>query len=525
MKGKEGFDSYFGKSTILDALLRVAILGTDRAQLEKQVSARLYELGFVLTDNEGSGASNILSVMSGWQVYARAGGILPKYSEALPSKCELDVNIMPDAARPFLKEILKGRFKPVLSEFLYFLIKKGMVVSLEMLPDLFDAVKDNKKLHPFISRVSGNRGKWLGSRVSDWRNFFPSLLEESEVPKEKRFFFEHYRLQQPDEARDWLESGWSSFKGQMRMELMKGMEKGCGIGDITFLEQCLEGEKLGIRRIGASLLMQLPESGLYKKINKLFQILEIANPLVFREKLEYFKSLSALKQKDFIDFPFWKDSGQTSGIDQAVYTMCRFFPLTSWGLADKRSISAVVGIYVNRKEVSVLRGIMHNPSLRYAIDWQEVLLETYSRNPEKAMWGIDTEDYLIKAISKDVYCRVAAEILRVSDTVPIVGNREHFILSAFKYGWNRELSAVFVEYAVKDLKKTTFFEGGKMGVVNYNDMKALCVHVSCFFHPGLLKAAEQCWESAAGRHIFGDLESFYETVEFRRDMVLSIYGN
>ena len=51
MKGKEGFDSYFGKSTILDALLRVAILGTDRAQLEKQVSARLYELGFVLTDN------------------------------------------------------------------------------------------------------------------------------------------------------------------------------------------------------------------------------------------------------------------------------------------------------------------------------------------------------------------------------------------------------------------------------------------------------------------------------------------
>lgn len=508
--------------TIQEALLKVAILGTDRGRLSGEVRQQLQDRGLLGANHERGSSAELLVLNSKWQVFSRAGKKLDVFSGIFPEKAGEDLPILPANASGVLQEILNEGKAPFLREMLVHVQQSHQVVPPELLPELFSEAIDKKGLYGIMEQVAGNRGRWLARLVPGWRIFFPSLLENAETPEELGRYFEYLRKEDADRGLSWLEEHWNEMGGRFRMEVLKGLRIGSSDGDIPFLARCMEQEKLGIRRVAVALLMRRPASSFYQQLTEILHEGGI-------DRLDNFSSnhFSLTKSKvvtTFVEqFPYWKDLRSNRTSAHFLYTLGRFMPLTYWGVEDVVSAVRVIDIMMAAKP-EFLRGVSQNADLIRQPVWQEALLVRYLNNPLAPNWGDESIAYLFQYLSKEVYWKVAVGLLKSSELAPITGTAENILLGKIQLPWNRLLSDTFLDYINRSLKREVIVHGGSRRFFTLEEEKSVMGHVSYYIHPGITGYLEREWVRQSGEFLSHDRRLFLENVRFRQKMLTSIYA-
>src|SRR5207302_675629 len=167
-----------------------------------------------------------------------------------------------------LTQLLDGKFKDALLEWLQAVAAAGLRVSEEYLPALLMAGSKTPDLRKAVTAVIGKRGQWLAAMLPEWqyavsyRGADWSLL----TTDERALMLKEMREHDPDVARALLESTWASDPADARTEFVGALEIGLSLADEAFLEAALDDRSKRVREIAADLLARLPESALVHRM-------------------------------------------------------------------------------------------------------------------------------------------------------------------------------------------------------------------------------------------------------------------
>ncbi len=249
-------------------LIQLALLGAERAQPGPELSAELTARG---VDMSAPLSQVILEGAVLWRQISRVGFPAAAYAYALPAGFDAAAErpCPPQAART-LGRILEGSYAPALEEWLLLLARHNYHLPAECLPLLFDRCVTQPALWPQVRAVIGPRGEWLAPQNPAWRPVFGNPVvtcwETAPTRAERQAVLVYLRQNDPDQARQLLESSWKSESPADRHIFLKTLEAGLSLADEPFLESCLDDSRKETRQAAALLLASLPDSTLSQRL-------------------------------------------------------------------------------------------------------------------------------------------------------------------------------------------------------------------------------------------------------------------
>lgn len=262
----------------MDARLRMlgsqALLGTERREAvfpsDDTPCGRV--LGEIAAALPGDGAGAVLRAAGVVAVCERAGHVLQTSSGAqLPSPCPVETCVMLPADAPVAQiygDIFReGSFR-VQGEAIAYLAERNMVLPPALLVPALASGRENPALRPALSRVLGERGRWLSARNPAW-NLFVTSSEETLDPEEwdhgrpaqRKAFFLLERSRDPGAARERFERDMASMGATERRDLLELFSCNLSMEDEDLLERLLHRDRSReVKKTASGLLSRLPES-------------------------------------------------------------------------------------------------------------------------------------------------------------------------------------------------------------------------------------------------------------------------
>jgi hypothetical protein len=175
------------------------------------------------------------------------------------------------AAARRLEDLVAGRHRQLLPEWLDLLVAAGRRPPEEHAPALLDLATAQPTLRPTVATATGERGRWLAAfnPAWDWATGagVPGGTAWATAPTAARLVtFAALRATDPDRARDLLASTWSSESGADRAAFVAALAQGLAAGDEPFLEAALDDRRREVRAAAADLLARLPASRLARRM-------------------------------------------------------------------------------------------------------------------------------------------------------------------------------------------------------------------------------------------------------------------
>ncbi|NTV65276.1 MAG: hypothetical protein HGA65_17335, partial [Oscillochloris sp.] len=258
-------------------LVATALLGTDRRTpaLPAVGGALGALLGQIDVSADPPGA--LLGAAAAVALYGRAGWLPPRsLAQPFPPAPPDDLPTCGTTAGQYLSQMLAGKHRAALPEWLAALATTGRAVPPTILQLLLDHGHANKELRPQIVAVIGARGRWLAGLNANWDY---AVLGEGETPREELIALWEtgtravrlavlIRLRAADSnaARAALAATWASEKVDERAAFLETFASGLSMADEPFLEQVLDDRSERVRKAAAGLLAILPESRLSQRM-------------------------------------------------------------------------------------------------------------------------------------------------------------------------------------------------------------------------------------------------------------------
>lgn len=233
------------------------------------------------------------------------GGFVPFKIEDSEAACPAEARLeMPGKAAALLKRILAGEFEETLLEFLQLAAGRGLAAPPETIPALLGLGK--RELRPLVLAVSGERGRWLARSNPAWAFALarqPEEAWEQGTHAERVIALQAMRADQPEQARQWVQSTWEQDAPEDRAAFLETFSTGLDIEDELFLETCLDDKRKEVREAARRLLVHLEASRLVQRMwARLRPLIRLRSKLLGGEKLEVTlpETLDAAAKRDGI---------------------------------------------------------------------------------------------------------------------------------------------------------------------------------------------------------------------------------
>ncbi len=268
-------------------ILRIAVVGTERGPLPPAVSE-----SFGLNANSDP-ARALLEVLAVGVLLRKAGFPLGGSTAFTPSGQEpltameqtphptttfgykwpqpdgvnavlpSTVHLSPSALH-LLPSILHGRYTALLDEWLFLLVKNGLQIPPEYLPELLDRAERDPAFWEKLQPAVGIRGAWLAAQNPAWQ----AICSPADTPsdwftanfKTRLRLLAAARRHRPLVALAWLEKTWAEESNEHRLAFLAAMCTRLSLLDEDFLEKALAAKSRDVRRAAAEMLAALPES-------------------------------------------------------------------------------------------------------------------------------------------------------------------------------------------------------------------------------------------------------------------------
>lgn len=253
---------------MLKELAKIALLGTNRADISEKTKAILETQGI---DLDGDATQILLEAAAIYSQKEKAGFALNKFKGEVPQPADdRDEYACSDNSAHHLKQILQGKFRPALAEFIEYLTEKNRQLPPEMLPNIITnriAAGDNWKA---LRKIIGKRGEWLMRQNPSWHKILP--IENPELwatgnREERISVLKYLRSKFPDLATEMLEQSWTKEIAKDKVTFLEVLSESTTRNDEVFLESCLDDKSKEVRLSAATLLSRIPSSRLVQRIS------------------------------------------------------------------------------------------------------------------------------------------------------------------------------------------------------------------------------------------------------------------
>ncbi|MCB0585080.1 MAG: hypothetical protein KDD06_07140 [Phaeodactylibacter sp.] len=499
---------------IWEALIRIAIIGTERGTLPEPAQEALSRLG---VDTEADPARAVLEGAALYHQLRRAGFPIGTFEGELPLQAEA----APEGKSPVsgrsarhLKLILEGRFRKALPEYLQLLKTHQKSIPPEHLSALFYFSLKSDALWRILQESLSPFCRWLLRQNPDWEALAGREDVESwpdAMHKEQLSMLRYIRRTQPAEAISLLKNSWDEYSFSEKQAFLKEMETGLGRYDEPFLEHCLSDSRKGVRTAAALLLAHLPDSALsgrlFSRARALFREEKKGLAFHFPEKLD-----DELKRDGIGAASKKHPEGQRAGW---AFEMISRIPPRRWEEHFSRptvdTLRLVAG--TNRKKL-LLEGLANAAILHQDHRWIEALLRYWWRTDDEEGWSGNTGKLLMGNLPDPVFNEIALQHLRQN---PGFIEEKSFIsqmLGLGAHNWNDALAQLVLQGFQQ------WLSGARSYFWNLWHYKRILEVAAYRINPGLLENFRTGWDarSPVWYRWEKDVERFLKVLAFRRDM-------
>jgi hypothetical protein len=252
-------------------LTQIALLGTERQSISATAAnTPLGQLQSKVDVNQREGALLSLAALSA--LHERIGRLPAQDKTPSPSPCPVEKQPrVSERAGSLLLRLLGGEHAEILPEWLKLAAQAAQLAPPEAMPALLNLGAPKPEFHEAILPVLGERGRWLAVQNSEWAwvagvTNDDEILWQTEDSSARLLFLQRLRKANPTRARELLLSTWQTESPEDRAAFITALGIGLTPEDEAFLEAALDDKRKEVRRAAATLLAQLPESALVKRM-------------------------------------------------------------------------------------------------------------------------------------------------------------------------------------------------------------------------------------------------------------------
>ncbi len=425
-------------------LLRVAVIGVDRAKLNEETAQFLIEKKIINPKSEAG--EQLLTAVAAWNKLRKAGCQFTSFTREIPPAAPAESKATAYVVAPFLEQILNEEYPAALKECLGLLIQKKQLVPPQFLVGLIEKTSGKPELYKLLQLCGGERLKWLEKLVYGKD---PSTLEKKHFEKafsiQRHQIFNQKREVHPEEALDWLKDCWKTESKTEKCFFLNALKENLSSKDESFINSCLNDASKEVRFIAAGLLAQLPDSEWLNEMRQNFkewvEVRETSGGKI-KLKLALPENVGEVLSGKGID-PGRNLSVKSMKVNSfAKAASC--MPPNWWNSTFNLSAQDFLPLFVRHEHGDTLLQAMIDAScLHKDVAWQIVLVEFWLENYQKARWQHLSYSDLLKQLPRSVLWKTAPNALMKikfieDDKEPIAR-----LLLAKGHLWNKELSTAF----------------------------------------------------------------------------------
>ncbi|MBD2178299.1 hypothetical protein H6F42_15380 [Pseudanabaena sp. FACHB-1998] len=439
------------ESSLLQNITAIALIGTQRQTFTPiSTYGKLGQLlGSVDTTNQEAA---LLSTVAIATMYQQAGQLPLLDSSPLPEPCELDdLPRCSDRTGYYLSLMLSGEHLQLLPELLDRLADLGQRVHETSLPSLLDLGKRQSDLREAITKVLGKRGQWLAVQNPEW-NYLASedgSVWETGSKAARLMWLSQLRRQDPDQARQLLESTWKQESASDRTAFLESFSNNLSMADEPFLEALLDDRSKEVRRVTVDLLTCLPESGFCQRA-----IARVQNLVKLQRegKQQYFMvDLPEVHTPEMLRDGIEAKSNDNQIGDRASWLlkMLTSTPLSFWNQHLAMSIEDLVKVANHsQSDRLILQGWIAAAQKTGNLVWLQSLVEFSELEEVNRIAGQPLADSLILDSQQQA---AAIHLLKNPDLA--FSNLFKSILFRNKTIWDEEVSAIVLDLIITTLDR------------------------------------------------------------------------
>lgn len=252
---------------MFDEIVKMLILGSSNTEeLPKSIFNELRDLGYNI-NSEKDKTEQLLEALAIYAPLIKTSRVLPKLSEkAFCQKHPEEVleRCTEEASQLFIKVKAREEFL-LINEFINLLLDNNWRISEELLPDVMDLGIKQKEFRKSISKIVGERGRWLVSFNPEWNYILENQLSAdfdfmTASRGERIVYFSELRNTQANESIAFLSEIWNEEDTQSKVEFLKCLEISLGNQDLKLLELAVKDSRKEVRTAALGLLMKIPDS-------------------------------------------------------------------------------------------------------------------------------------------------------------------------------------------------------------------------------------------------------------------------
>lgn len=349
-----------------EKILQSALLGSERTHLEPAVEEALRQYGI---DPEENLPQVILSAAVTLHQIRKVRMVTEafEHSPLDPALEEESDQTIPKDSFIDLQQILSGRFRRALPEFVQLLVSRKWLLPPEFLPELLNNCLSDRELWQDIQPLLGNRATWLIRHHPEWQYLMPQGNPDrwpDAAHGERQQILGSLRNRQPEKALPLLETIWENLPYKKKLDFLAILEEGLDLPDETFLETAREDRRKEVRQRAADLLARIPESELTRRI--FAELLPLFTFDAAKEKLEVElpKTIPASTAKDGIQPTVKK--GKSGGMKTAWLEECvSRIPVRYWLDHFGWNLEALVRYFDSGNRADLLLAALGRSALRF----------------------------------------------------------------------------------------------------------------------------------------------------------------
>jgi len=259
-----------------ETLVKVAMLGLDRAKLPPEQSAAPWRWNHIAHENASEPLMEYLRELSALAIYDLAGSAAIRGDVHAASETSLPIERWClRAAGRHLDEILYGGRLELLAEWTAAARAADWIAPPELLPALLERaiLAKDEVLRRDIVHVAGERGAWLAAQHAEWRVLYETAQAddtsntwETGTLAERLAHLRATRATDQSLARELVSSVWDQESAGDRASMVEQFAIGLSSDDESWLEERLDDRSKQVRGIAARLLSMLPATSLSRRM-------------------------------------------------------------------------------------------------------------------------------------------------------------------------------------------------------------------------------------------------------------------
>jgi Family of unknown function (DUF5691) len=499
-------------------LVRIALIGTDRAKMSPELLKNLETLG---VDISKESTQVLLEGASMLSLINKTQGQLEDWKGTLSTPCKSDsANHCNPKSSNHLSLILNGNYELALSEFLSHLINNNKSLPPEMLPDLLDQCLTNPELWSKLRFTIGERGEWLIQQNPDWQSLtsLPQKIEWETGSSDQRIaLLKHLRKQEPEKVVPIIETTWEEDSLKDRVHFIETLEINLSKKDDPFLEKCLDNNRKEIRKAAAKLLTLLPDSELvHRMFDRLKDLMILKSGALKKSKLEVSLPENDIDElvRDGIDpaVQWYKGGLKASRLGQMVAIV----PPSFWEKYFKKNTEETLQLFIRSNWSELLLQALSEATFKHKKEkWMQVIVTFWIENHNRQRWDSFTPKKILEVLPAPLFNNLAIVSLKPKDNIFDENAPITEILKSSNHFWENELTLKVIQ------KMQDWIAGASSGYWSGWHLRTILNQAAYACNPNLFETLQKGWTTNS--YIWTswerDIDNFLSVLKFRKEMI------